>query len=119
MFRKLSILLMPSKLKVTKLLIYTYFMHNLYAIFVNFLDVSGQRAGNMINAQGSILHVGEIRLSDLEVIALTITSEAIGIDNESYFFVLLQEYKKKLFHLISRRQYSDRCKFIVSLQYYP
>ena len=39
MFKKLCILLIFSKLKVTKLLIDKYRMHNLYAIFAKLLNI--------------------------------------------------------------------------------
>ena len=46
MFRKLYILLIFSKLKVTKPLIYPNLMYNLYAIFTKFLAICKQMAGN-------------------------------------------------------------------------
>lgn len=48
MFRKLRILLIFSKLKVTKLLMYNYLMHNLYAIFAKVLSICKQMAGNLV-----------------------------------------------------------------------
>ncbi len=42
---KLRILLNCSILEVTKLSISTQLMHNLYAIFANFLDICKQIAG--------------------------------------------------------------------------
>ena len=48
MFKKLCILLIFSKLKVAKLLIDKYRMHNLYAIFAKFLDICKQMAGKML-----------------------------------------------------------------------
>ena len=38
-----------SKLKVTKLLINKYRMHNLYAIFAKLLNICKQVAGNLVN----------------------------------------------------------------------
>lgn len=49
MFKKLCILLIFSKLKVTKLLIDKYRMHNLYAIFAKLLNICKQIAGNLVN----------------------------------------------------------------------
>lgn len=116
MFKKLCILLIFSKLVVFNQLIYTYRMHNLYAIFVKFLDICKQMAENLVNEHGNIPRPGVVpRFSDLEVIALNMTSEAIGIDSESFLFVKLQEYKDEIPHLISRRQYNDRRKFTTSL----
>lgn len=91
MFRKLCILLMFSELKVTKLLIYNYLMHSLCAIFAKLLDICKQMASNLVKEQRNIPRAGVVPIfSDLEVIALNMTSDAIGIDSESYFFALLQ-----------------------------
>ena len=54
MFKKLCILLIFSKLKVTKLLIDKYRMHNLYAIFAKFLNICKQTVGNLVNKSGNI-----------------------------------------------------------------
>ena len=48
------------------------------------------------------------KFSDLEVVALNMTSEAVGIDSESLLFAKLQEYGMEIPNLISRRQYNDR-----------
>lgn len=73
-------------------------------------------AGNLVNEHGNMPRPGVVpKFSDLEVIALNMTSEAIGIDSESFFFAKLQEYKDEIPHLISRRQYNDRRKFTTSL----
>ena len=104
-------LLIFSKLKVPKLLIDKYRMHNLYAIFAKFLNICKQVSGNLVNESGNIPRRGVVpRFSDLEVIALNMTSEAIGIDSESLLFAKLQEYRKEIPNLISRRQYNDRRK---------
>lgn len=54
MFKKLCILLIFSKLKVTKLLIDKYRMHNLYAIFAKLLNICKQIAGNLVNESGNV-----------------------------------------------------------------
>ena len=116
MLKKLCISLIFSKLEVLNHLIYNYRMHNLYAIFAKFLDICKQMAGNLVNEQGNIPRPGVVpRFSDLEVIALNLTSEAIGIDSESFFFAKLQEYKDIIPNLISRRQYNDRRKYTTPL----
>ena len=103
MNKKLCILLIFNKLKVTKLLIDKYRMHNLYAIFAKFLNICKQVSGNLVNESGNIPRRGVVpRFSDLEVIALNMTSEAIGIDSESLLFAKLQEYRKEIPNLISR-----------------
>lgn len=97
-------------------LITNSYMHNLYAIFAKYLDICKQFAGNLVNAQGNMPRCGVFpRFSDLEVVALGMASESIGIDSESLLFAKLQEYKSVITHLISRRHYNDRRKFTASL----
>ena len=109
-------LLIFSKLKVPKLLIGKYRMHNLYAIFAKFLDICKQKAGNLVNEQGNVPRPGVVpKFSDLEVVALSMASEAVGIDSESLLFSRLKEYGDKMPNLISRRQYNDRRKFTAQL----
>lgn len=91
-------------------------MHNLYVIFAKFLNICKQMAGNLVNESGNIPRRGVVpRFSDLEVIALNMTSEAMGIDSESLLFSKLQDYRKEIPNLISRRQYNDRRKITSSL----
>ena len=116
MNKKLCILLIFSKLKVVELLMDKYRMHNLYAIFAKILNICKQVAGNLVNESGNVPRRGVVpKFSDLEIVALNMASEAVGIDSESLLFVKLQEYKSKFPDLISRRQYNDRCKTTSSL----
>ena len=86
-------------------------MHNLYAIFAKFLNICKQVAGDLVNELGNVPRRGVVpKFSDLEIVALNMTSEAIGIDSESLLFAKLKEYKKEIPNLISRRQYNDRRK---------
>lgn len=116
MFKKLCIFLIFSKLKVAKLLIDQYRMHNLYAIFAKLLNICKQIAGNLVNESGNVPRRGVVpKFSDLEVVALNMASEAVGIDSESLLFAKLQEYRVEIPNLISRRQYNDRRKITSSL----
>ena len=91
-------------------------MHNLYAIFAKILNICKQVAGNLVNESGNAPRKGVVpRFSDLEIVALNMTSEAVGIDNESLLFAKLQKYSNELPNLISRRQYNDRRKITSSL----
>ena len=79
------------KLNVTKLLIDKYRMHNLYAIFAKLLNICKQVAGNLVNESGNVPRRGVVpRFSDLEIVALNMTSEAVGIDCGSLLFAKLQ-----------------------------
>ena len=116
MYRKLWMLLIFSKFKVTKLLINKYRMHNLYAKFAKFLNICKQVAGSLVNESGNVPRRGVVpKFSDLEFVALNMTSEAIGIDSKSLLFAKLQEYRSEIPNLISRRQYNDRRKITSSL----
>ena len=116
MFKKLCILLIFNKLKVTKLLTDKYHMHNLYAIFAKLLNICKQIAGNLVNESGNVPRRGVVpKFSDLEVVALNMASEAVGIDSESLLFAKLQEYRVEIPNLISRRQYNNRRKITSSL----
>ena len=105
-----------SILEVAKLSIHTRFMHNLCPIFAKIFDICKLLAGNLVNGRGNLPRCGAVpKFSDLEVIALGMASESIGIDSESLLFAKLQEYKSEIPHLISRRQYNDSRKFTSSL----
>lgn len=78
MYEKLCILLIFNKLKVAKLLINKYHMHNLYVIFAKILNICKQVAGNLVNKSGNVLKREVVpKFSDLEVVALNMTSEAV------------------------------------------
>ena len=116
MIKKLRILLIISILEVSKSLISNHAMHNLYAIFAKFLEICKEMSFNLVDSHGNIPRRGVVpRFSDLEIVALSLTSESLGIDSESYLFSKLQEYQSEIPNLISRRQYNDRRKFTTSL----
>lgn len=93
MNKKLCILLILNKLKETKLLINKYRMYNLYAIFAKFPNICKQVAGNLVyKPRNAPRKEGIPKCSDLEIVVLNITSEAIGIDSESLLFAKLQEH---------------------------
>ena len=50
------------------------------------------------------------KFSDLEVVALGLAAEALGIDSESLLFSRLEGYRREMPRLLSRRQYNDRRK---------
>ena len=67
MYKKLYILLIFNKLKMTKLLIDKYRMHNLYAIFAKIPNICKQVAGNLVNELGNVPRRGVVpRFSDLK-----------------------------------------------------
>lgn len=59
-------------------------MHNLCPIFAKIFDICKLLAGNLVNGRGNLPRCGAVpKFSDLEVIALGMASESIGIDSES------------------------------------
>ena len=96
--KKLSVSQMFSKLDVTKLLsTKSVHMHNFITKFAKILDIFKEFAGNRVNEYGNIPRPGVVpKFSDLEVIALSATAEAYGIDSENYLFKRLESDKSHL-----------------------
>ena len=91
-------------------------MHNLYANFVKILGVYKHFSKDLLNEKGNIPRCGVVPgFSDLEVIALSMTQENMGIDSECYLSGKLEEYRDRMPNLISRRQYNDRRKYTAGL----
>ena len=93
--------------------IHLYCRHNLHTIFAKFLDICKQGIG--ATGKGTCPARGGSRFSALEVVALSLASEAAGIDSESLLFFFKQESAYEMPNLISRRQYNDRRKFTARL----
>ena len=91
-------------------------MHNIKTNFDKILEVIKEIIGNQTDSNGNYLRRGtRPRFSDSEVIALSLTSECLGIDSENYLFSkLTTEYLNDFKNLISRRQYNDRRKLLFS-----
>lgn len=116
--KKLHILLIFSKLVVTKPLITIIaHMYNFIAKFGKILDIFKEFAGNRVDKNGNRPHCGVVpKFSDLEVIALSATAEAFGFDSENYLFKRLNAEKADAFpNLITRRQYNQRRKLTARL----
>ena len=81
-------------------------IHNFCTKYGKILDISKQFSKNLVNEFGNIPRRCVVpKFSDLEVIALSLTAEAISIDSENCLFVRLQTYKTEFPNLISKRQY--------------
>ncbi len=62
-------------------------MYNFIAKFYIILDVCKDFAKNKVNDKGNMTRPGVVpKFSDLEVVALSITAEAYGIDSENLLF---------------------------------
>ena len=82
-------------------------MHNFCTKYGKILDVCKRFSKNLVNEFGNIPRRGVVpKFSDLEVIALSLTAEAMSIDSENCLFVRLQTCKNEFPNLISRHQYN-------------
>ncbi len=89
-------------------------MHNIKTNFDKIIKVIKEIIGDEISEQGNYLRPGtKPKFSDIEVIALSLTSESLSIDSENYLFSKLKkEYQAEFENMISRRQYNDRRKLL-------
>ena len=91
-------------------------MYNFCAKFRQILDICKCHSKNLVNSLGNVPRVGVVpRFSDLEVIAMSLTAEALGLDSENRLFHMLSQCKDEIPNLISRRQYNDRRKLTAGL----
>ena len=81
------------------------------------LDICKQTGKEFTNEQGNISRCGVIpHFSDLEVVSLRLTAEALSMDGENLLFSKLESDDKADFsNLISRHQYNDRRKYLFNL----
>lgn len=89
-------------------------MHNIKTNFDKILGVIKDILSEEVTEKGNYLRRGtKPRFADIEVIALSLTAECLGIDSENYLFSKLnKEYRNEFKNMISRRQYSDRRKLL-------
>jgi len=86
-------------------------MRNFCAKFRQILDIHKHHSGNLVNPPGDVPRASVVlRFSDLEVIALSLTAEAFGIDSENRLFHRLSRCGDGMPNPISRRQYDNRRK---------
>lgn len=87
-------------------------MRNFIAKFHKILDICKSFAPECVNSKGNVTRRGVVpKFSDLEVVALSLTAEASGIDSENFLFKRLNsECAGEIAGLISRRQYNQRRK---------
>ena len=76
------------------------------------LETCKNFAGNQVKEKGNVLRCGVVStFSDLELVAFSITAEALNIDSENYLFKWLNaESSSAISNQISRRQYNQRRK---------
>ena len=82
-------------------------MHNLYTNFKHFFTIVGQVFSDQLDSSGNFrFYPRRPKLSDQQVIALTLTAEAMGIDSENYFWG-----KRRSDYSREFPQLGDRCNF--------
>lgn len=101
--------LILSRLEVPKLLIYKP-MHNIKTNFDKLFPIVKEMLKDQVNDHGNYVRPGpEAEFTDLEVITLSLTSEALSIDSETYLFAKLNsEYLEDFPNLIDRSRYNVR-----------
>lgn len=89
-------------------------MHNLYSNFHLFLDITKSVFGSAVNAEGNFkFYPRRPKLSDCQIIALSVTAESIGIDSENYLFGKLnKDYKADFPDLVHRCNFNRRKKIL-------
>jgi hypothetical protein len=92
-------------------------MHCIKLNFDKIMHVLREILGTEFPLGGNLLRRGPVpKFTDIEVLALSLTAECMGIDSECYLFAKLMDYKVAFPHMISRRQYNDRRKSLFMWQ---
>src|SRR5210317_1046720 len=83
-------------------------MHNIKRNFDKILETIKPFTKDIFNQRGNVPRPGPVaKMSDLEVIALTLTSEYLSIDSENYLFKKLRSCHHQDFpQLIDRSQFN-------------
>ena len=85
--KRLCKLLNISKLKVVNYHKYTFIMHNLKTNFDKILDITKSfYKGSIDTDHNYYFYPNKPKMSDCEIIALSLVGETIGIDSENYLF---------------------------------
>ena len=92
--------------------ILTSYMHNLKTNFEKFFNITKSVFKDRLNqADNFYSYPNKPKLSDCEIIALSVTGESIGIDSENYFWGKLKsDHKDDFPRLIHRSNFNRRRK---------
>lgn len=90
----------------------TSIMHNLRSNFDKFLDLTKSTFQDRIIGSGNLIfYPNKPKMSDCEIIAISLTSEALGIDSENYLWGKLKsDHSHDFPNLIDRSNYNRRRK---------
>jgi Transposase DDE domain len=89
-------------------------MHNLKTNFDKFFNITKSVFKDRLNESDNFfLYPNKPKLSDCEIIALSVTGESIGIDSENYFWgILKSDHKNDFPRLIDRSNFNRRRKHL-------
>jgi len=117
MFKRLLInmtnkVVLYTDIQYIRLIFQNLSMHNLKTNFDKFLSITKYFFADCINEFGNFQpYPKKPKMSDSEIIALSLTGESIGIDSENYFWTKLQtDYSSFFPNLIERSRYNRRRK---------
>ena len=87
-------------------------MHNLKTNFDKFFHITKSFFGDRLNQFDNFQHYPNLpKMSDCEIIALSLSSESLGIDSENYFFGKLKsDHLSDFPNLINRSNFNRRKK---------
>jgi hypothetical protein len=110
--KRLCKLLNISKLKVVNYHKYTFIMHNLKSNFDKILDITKSFYKSSIDADDNYyFYPNKPKMSDCEIIALSLVGETIGIDSENYLFGKIKsDHIHDFPNLIHRSRFNRRRK---------
>src|SRR4030066_2378894 len=91
---------------------FTSAMHNLKTNFDKFFNITKSVFKDRLNESDNFsFYSNKPKLSECEIIALSVTSESIGIDSENYFWGKLKnDHKADFPRLIHRSNFNRRRK---------
>ena len=112
LIKKLCSILFCSILVENKRQFIILLMHNLKTNFDKFFEITKSYFGNQIDSFDNFQsYISKPKLSDCQIIALTLTAESIGIDSENYFFGKLKsDHSNDFPNLIDRSNFNRRRK---------
>jgi len=92
----------------------TSYMHNLKTNFDKFFNITKSVFKDRLNKSDNFfIYPNKPKLSDCEIIALSVTGESIGIDSENYFWGKLKsDHKDDFPRLIERSNFNRRRKHL-------
>ncbi len=93
---------------------FTSYMHNLKTNFDKFFNITKSVFKDLLNKSDNFyFYPNKPKLSDCEIIALSVTGESIGIDSENYFWGKLKsDHKGDFPRLIDRSNFNRRRKHL-------